>query len=84
MTFIKLLALGLVPGTTPRLAANCRRISSDRGRLRPGLYRNNLATLDRLVVNDLLLAHSSVSVEDNAQFLRQSAHGVLASSSAGW
>jgi len=70
VTAVKLLVLCLVVGALPALAAD----------LPPDLARavhdydlaqfdNDVATLDRLVVDDFVLVNSNASVEDKAQFL---------------
>jgi len=63
-------ALGLVLGTTPALAADLppdlARAVRDYDRAQFG---NDVATLDRLVVDDFVLVNSNASVEDKAQFL---------------
>jgi len=60
----------LVPGATPALAADLppdlAAAVRDYDRAQFG---NDIATLDRLVVDDFVLVNSNASVEDKAQFL---------------
>ena len=62
----KLLALCLMLGATPALAADLATTVRDYDRARFG---NDVATLDRLVAGDFVLVNSNVSLEDKAQYL---------------